>query len=262
MFAFRECRFCRQISTGDDTANGSLSQHPCSFRRNEGLRAQNCRPISKLEPLMHRLPYSLRRAIVVEDGFLLQLNLASDPLDTHRISKRFAAFILANSNCRRCGQRMRDFESHVQCPERNHPWAQLEPLIPKTRENEFHHYWDQHMFSAKSAVRQARLKEGGGSHTHKQLRKLMVYQEGRCYYCYVELASHQRQPVAQRDHFVPVYAGGTSNIGNIVYACPTCNIEKGASNGESFRAKKLRKAPPEIRMHMQRIHRAVASGQF
>ena len=54
----RRCRFCRQISTHENTANYPLCQHKCGFRRNEGfriratgsdVRAQYCRPITKLD---------------------------------------------------------------------------------------------------------------------------------------------------------------------------------------------------------------------
>ena len=54
----RGCRFCRQVSTHENTANYPLCQHTCGFRRNEGfriratgsdVRAQYCRSITKLD---------------------------------------------------------------------------------------------------------------------------------------------------------------------------------------------------------------------
>jgi 5-methylcytosine-specific restriction endonuclease McrA len=37
-----------------------------------------------------------------------------------------------------------------------------------------------------------------------------------------------------RDHFVPKSLGGISDIGNIVPACPTCNLHKHAKHPKDF----------------------------
>jgi 5-methylcytosine-specific restriction endonuclease McrA len=90
----------------------------------------------------------------------------------------------------------------------------------------------------------------------------MAYQEQRCYYCFSPFSRMKNRWVARLDHFVSIHGGGTDDIRNLVYACASCNNAKGASDGESYRARCLRAATPQVRKELQRIHRAVERGKF
>jgi len=71
--------------------------------------------------------------------------------------------------------------------------------------------------------RRARKRNAGGSYTVQQLQQQVERQKARCYYCKVKLGK-----VYHADHIVPLSRGGTNDISNIVLACPTCNLRKGA----------------------------------
>jgi 5-methylcytosine-specific restriction endonuclease McrA len=71
--------------------------------------------------------------------------------------------------------------------------------------------------------RRARERAAGGSYTVQQLQQQVERQKARCYYCKVKLGK-----VYHADHIVPLARGGTNDISNIVLACPTCNLRKGA----------------------------------
>jgi len=68
-------------------------------------------------------------------------------------------------------------------------------------------------------LREARTRTNGGSFTRDEWRALIASYFGRCAYC------GQIRPL-EPDHVMPVVAGGTSDIDNIVPACRSCNSSK------------------------------------
>lgn len=77
---------------------------------------------------------------------------------------------------------------------------------------------------AASHNRRARRKKAPGSHTTEQLYEQFMMQEGKCFYCKVEL-QHARNSW-NADHVIPLSRGGSNDIENIVIACPLCNRRK------------------------------------
>ena len=71
--------------------------------------------------------------------------------------------------------------------------------------------------------RKAQKLASQGSHTPRQLQEQLKRQKSHCYYCKAKLSK-----VWHPDHIVPLSKGGTNDISNIVIACPTCNLRKGA----------------------------------
>lgn len=56
--------------------------------------------------------------------------------------------------------------------------------------------------------------------SERDLRRLLDRQRGRCFYC------DQPEPTTL-DHLIPLVRGGRHSIGNLVWACRTCNTSKG-----------------------------------
>jgi len=74
-------------------------------------------------------------------------------------------------------------------------------------------------------VRRSRELQAPGEHsTAEWLLKLEEFGH-RCAYCGTEGADFHR------DHLVPLVDGGSNTIGNIVPACPPCNLSKGGKSG-------------------------------
>lgn len=71
--------------------------------------------------------------------------------------------------------------------------------------------------------RRARLK-GVDSRlvTERDIRRLYWRQRGQCAYCGVSLGTDYHV-----DHVIPVSRGGRNSVGNLLLACPTCNLSKG-----------------------------------
>ena len=60
--------------------------------------------------------------------------------------------------------------------------------------------------------------------TNRDLKRLFNRQHGKCYYCECLL----ERDTMHLDHVLALSRGGRHSIGNIVYACPACNMSKNA----------------------------------
>lgn len=69
-----------------------------------------------------------------------------------------------------------------------------------------------------------------GSHTRIEWLALLKSTGYRCHYCKRDLIGF----TATRDHYVPLYRGGTDYITNIVPCCRKCNSRKGQLTGDEF----------------------------
>ena len=64
------------------------------------------------------------------------------------------------------------------------------------------------------------LKLTRGVFTDAEWKKLLNRFSGLCAYCETAKAEH-------REHVIPISRGGMNTAGNILPACPTCNLSKG-----------------------------------
>jgi len=64
--------------------------------------------------------------------------------------------------------------------------------------------------------------------TKATLEVLRKAQDNSCYYCNCDLSALGDYEV-HLDHYIPISAGGIHSIGNVVWSCRTCNLEKRAT---------------------------------
>lgn len=89
---------------------------------------------------------------------------------------------------------------------------------------------------AKHARRRARELALSGTFTATDIQNQYAVQQGICYYCRADLKVTNYHV----DHKIPVSRGGGSNApDNLVCACPTCNLRKGAQTDVDFFVKRL-----------------------
>lgn len=75
----------------------------------------------------------------------------------------------------------------------------------------------------------ARKRTAGGTHTAADIRAQLKRQRGRCFYCGEDVGK-----TYHADHVVPVVGGGHNGPDNLVVACPSCNLSKGAKSPMDF----------------------------
>lgn len=68
--------------------------------------------------------------------------------------------------------------------------------------------------------RRAREKGLTETATLRHIERLRVAQKGRCWWCQCTLTNYHL------DHRIPLKLGGDSSPGNLVLACPPCNLRK------------------------------------
>ncbi len=68
--------------------------------------------------------------------------------------------------------------------------------------------------------RQANMRGASGYVSPAIIDAMMIEQNGRCHWCDVNLSDYHV------DHVIPVSRGGAHERGNLVLACPTCNLTK------------------------------------
>lgn len=74
---------------------------------------------------------------------------------------------------------------------------------------------------AKSHRRRARKLAAGGTHTAADIQRQGEVQKWRCWWCGDDCKDRHHV-----DHLVPLSRGGHNGPGNIVIACPHCNLSK------------------------------------
>jgi 5-methylcytosine-specific restriction endonuclease McrA len=77
--------------------------------------------------------------------------------------------------------------------------------------------------------RRARKMAAPGSHTADDIKTQYKRQHGRCYWCGESVGGGYHA-----DHVVPLSRGGSDDIGNIVIACPSCNLKKNTKMPHEF----------------------------
>lgn len=79
-------------------------------------------------------------------------------------------------------------------------------------------------FRALDAARRARVLNAGPSYTPDELRAQFEAQKGTCHWCHKKVG--KRRSSWHADHVIPLTAGGTNDISNIVVSCARCNLQK------------------------------------
>jgi 5-methylcytosine-specific restriction endonuclease McrA len=77
--------------------------------------------------------------------------------------------------------------------------------------------------------RRARKAKATGTHTADDILAQYERQSGACYWCDAEVGQDYHV-----DHVVPLSKGGSDGPDNLVIACPTCNLRKGAKMPDEF----------------------------
>lgn len=104
-------------------------------------------------------------------------------------------------------------------PEKMESYRERKNALGREYSKLYHHsHRKQH--AAQQRVRN-HLRRGDGSFTQDDVTTLYSIQEGRCFYCDKEVGK-----VYHVDHWMPVSKGGANTSGNIVIACPPCNLSK------------------------------------
>lgn len=76
---------------------------------------------------------------------------------------------------------------------------------------------------ASRMLRKQRLKNAPGAFSGDDIALMFTQQQGRCWYCQESIAEEYHI-----EHRVPLARGGSNDPSNLVLACPSCNLSKGA----------------------------------
>lgn len=76
---------------------------------------------------------------------------------------------------------------------------------------------------------EARKLGNGGTHTAADIKAQYSRQKGRCFYCGGKVGG-----TYHTDHVIPLVLDGSNGPENLVIACPTCNLSKGAKHPMDF----------------------------
>lgn len=85
-----------------------------------------------------------------------------------------------------------------------------------------------------SKIRRDSLKEIEGFHTKQDIKKLWEAQNGKCYFCGVDLKQLTDEKPFEVEHLTPVSEGGTNWIQNISLTCANCNRSKHKKTSTQF----------------------------
>lgn len=97
-----------------------------------------------------------------------------------------------------------------------------------------------------AATRHRRRDAGGFQVSGRDLMRLKSRNRNQCSYCGIQLNVGNGRDFPnslQWDHVIPLSRGGRNSIGNIVPACRSCNIAKGASTVMEWRRRAGKKNP-------------------
>jgi 5-methylcytosine-specific restriction endonuclease McrA len=82
---------------------------------------------------------------------------------------------------------------------------------------------------AKWQNRRARKRHASGTHTAADIAAQRTRQKGRCFWCQEKVGRSYHV-----DHVMPISRGGSNGPENIVIACASCNLSKGAKMPSEF----------------------------
>ncbi|MCA9367132.1 HNH endonuclease [Candidatus Kaiserbacteria bacterium] len=85
-----------------------------------------------------------------------------------------------------------------------------------------------------SQNRRARKFNAEGTHTAQEIRDLYAGQDGKCWYCGVDVGDDY-----EVDHFIPLADGGSNDVGNLRISCMPCNRSKGSKDPHEWSGRLL-----------------------
>lgn len=86
-----------------------------------------------------------------------------------------------------------------------------------------------HISAASNRNRKARAKSAEGSHSPKDILKILKKQNCMCANCKKKV-SHSGKDKYHVDHIFPLFLGGGNGPENLQILCQICNLKKGAKN--------------------------------
>lgn len=212
---------------------------------------------------MSAAAYRIKYALNITGCCVIPLMPCDEEFAGYTLAPATTRFLQKTAWCAGCACPVPDFTQHESCPRKYDGYdAKVEVAVPDIYKRELRLLFRRESTRQQQFKRLRLLREAGGRHTAAQIRELLRLQEGHCYYCFAGLLTQTGRPSYHRDHFEPVEYGGSDSISNIVLACASCNINKRACDGESFKRSRLRRASIELRAELRRIHRAVKQHEF
>lgn len=166
------------------------------------------------------------------------------------VSPEMADFLVLFSVCAMCGARISKDLSRCACDNSK----ELRVLIDHAYYQDFDIFYEQVKSRAKKAKRAELKRAYNRGATPEEKRALWDVQEGRCYYCAIELDDGDSGALFDIDHYVPISEGGDGSIANIVFACSECNNAKGVKSAEWFMAIQKTALCNRTRKIVTRIH--------
>lgn len=217
---------------------------------------------------IQRVPFRLRSVIWASDFVRLQI-VGPDPgfLDVDRIelgkgsdlpyvgmSAEMVDFIREHCKCAFCGASVVLDLNRCACGKSR--GFHLEVVFPTSLYySDFKPIFDRESSRLKSLVRNRRIVANGGKASVEDIRTLYSLQESLCYYCGTLIEGEPWESQFEVDHYESVRDGGSSDITNLVLACPTCNRRKGYDHGDSFQLHVWRSLPPKVRRRLRKIRK-------
>lgn len=92
-----------------------------------------------------------------------------------------------------------------------------------------YHFDNMELGRERSKINRVKRRDTGGHVTEEEKIERRRKQKDKCAYCGVKLKNG-----GELDHYYPIEHGGTHSINNCVWACRTCNLNKGRKTPEEF----------------------------
>jgi 5-methylcytosine-specific restriction endonuclease McrA len=204
------------------------------------------------------LPLTIDRFLIRADRGVT-LNVSKVDLSSHPgMSRSTEGVLLSHTCCCRCGERPKQLGNHALCSNEDQKWRgwEIALSVPSASADAINVAFRKEIARLRQFERKRRLVAAGGTHTRSETRALFALQEGRCYYCFMLLKTPEGTVECHRDHFEPLFYGGSNAISNIVLSCARCNTRKGTLDGASFARTSMSSAVPEVKVGLRRIHDA------
>jgi len=164
--------------------------------------------------------------------------------DKHRASCRKSSKKWKRANPEKVrAQKKRHYEANTeQLKAKNKKWKRANPEKVREHVRKSSKKWykaNPEKAKAKKHRRRARLK-GNGIEDTSEFRARMTHPLVRqvCFYCGVDCTGNFHW-----DHRIPIAAGGPDAEWNLVIACPTCNLKKGAKVPKTLFAEEIFNEP-------------------
>jgi 5-methylcytosine-specific restriction endonuclease McrA len=113
---------------------------------------------------------------------------------------------------------------------------------------------------SKQRRRRALVKENGGVHKKADIGWLFELQQGMCFYCGRNLVEDHSRARYHADHYLSLFSGGGNDITNLVLACATCNLDKGAKDPDAFKRRIGRRLDERTRARLRQMRADLRRG--